>query len=273
MGKPDLERRAIIAAFADMKQLVRAERQLYQHSQDQVRREAELFVEGLVLYGAAIQLASPAGESITGQAVVRLVQLHRELLWSGWEDIMYGRYAAAMNSLRVVFELSDYVIASSYDAKGARRLLNSKKWDIEAARRVVEASLRPENPEVFDEWMARRRDVYNHDFQQVAHTCGPLMQVATAGTLAHGGSWIAPGLLAQLANLYTELVYEALLAIGYAIRQRLQPSGTWSQKQGEFMVTWNEYRNANPLQPHPEVELGNTQPAIHKRDQDTEESE
>jgi hypothetical protein len=229
--------------------LRQAEDQLRAYSDRALAVEASLIEEGLALLSAAIKIASPPDTSMRRQAVIKLAQLQYELLWDGWKAVQEGRYAAAVNPIRIIYELSDYIAAAGANARGAYNLLHDKEWDINEARIAATAAYRSQAPEIWDNRLARRTAVYNHDFQQVAHTCWVLMEFAQQSAMADLKDGVTIySAMHSLANAYTEFVLDAVFSVGLALNELLPDGGVWSNRQRDFMKRCGAYRDAHPIQ-------------------------
>ena len=110
--------------------------------------EAPLVAGALILHGAAIRLCVRAGHpSDERRAITMCASLQAELLRSGWENVLRGCYAAGLQPVRIIRELSEYILAASLSASGARLLL-TREWKFREACRVVDEFVEHEGLEL-----------------------------------------------------------------------------------------------------------------------------
>lgn len=126
-------------------------RQLKEHddaartwAEDCLGDEKEVFIRAMALvrWMQDRLLAQGAVEEPTLKAKLAVADRAFVLLWSAWNDALAGRYAAAAEHWRSLIESPQFLIAFSFDSDLARRWLDGRECDIQAAQKTIRRKIR-----------------------------------------------------------------------------------------------------------------------------------
>jgi hypothetical protein len=207
-----------------------------------VRTEEQLVRRSIALVQAAL-LAALAGveTDLKMKAVHACATVQLQLIFSGWQELLDGFYAAAASKCRLIAELSDYIAAASRNDEGARKLLDNEVWRPGHARRILEQDMITD-PDFAIRW--RHAQIGPHDeLDQFALVRGGLLSAVMhvgedAIYLAHNFSQTT---LASIASEYAQLAVVATRADAIALGDELADDSAWNTAHAELLRDWEPY--------------------------------
>jgi hypothetical protein len=216
-----------------------------------VTDEAELVGEAVTLQIAAVELGFPPPAIADQSKAVRgLAAVQRELLLVGWDALLTGRYAAAVQPVRILDELSVFIMAVAVSQQQAALVLTKpgEEWKINKAHGAIKADAgrRGDSPG-YEAW-AEHRAAVRKDLHQFAHTSGSLLLQALRFKGSYFGVPLGPDLdeemLRRVARYYVLLAQEMVFAVGYAAQDHLPDDGPWSARQRRLNTQVQERHEA-----------------------------
>ena len=202
-----------------------------------------LYRRGLVLLDAAPRIAAPGRSAeVRTKAVLSCLGVQVELLWTGWQLLLNGHYAAAGVPCRLISELIDYIWAASLDEAVAQKLLTNQQVRVGDARATIERLISADPDEV-RRWRDYRKRVLD-EYNATAHARAPLLHSATHARgerrLVVGHALDRAG-LSTSARIYAQLSVNATLSVGVAFGDHLPDDGAWSTEQRRLMADWDAF--------------------------------
>jgi hypothetical protein len=204
-----------------------------------------LFRRGLVLLDAAPRIAVPVRTPERRMmAVLSCLGVQIELLWTGWQQVLNGHYAAAGVPCRTISELTDNALAAALDDRVAETLLTNGEVRNKDAREAIIRAAPNSSPSEAHAWIAYRKlfiDAYN----KTAHARLPLLMSAahvSLGRHMNVGHAFNESSLNAYARIYTQLSVNATLNAGVAFGDRLPDGGAWSVEQSRLKQDWDDFQ-------------------------------
>jgi hypothetical protein len=212
-----------------------------------VQVEERFGKDSLALVQAALLAGIPdTARDVKFKAVHACSTIQIQLIWSGWQELLDGYYAAATSKCRLIAELSDFIVAASVSEIGAQRLLDSDDdfWKAGHVRQYIQKNMITDPGEA-EAWGDAQRELHD-ELNQFAHVgAGLLSTVMHVGDEAIflGHKFNATALRAGAAE-YAQLAVAATRAIATAVGANLLNDGAWSESHEDLLMSWQPYRVA-----------------------------
>ena len=226
------------------------ERRIHESSISLLAEQAAMVKEALILLDAATIIGiQPDTVDSRERAIKILSSTLQHLIRHGWNGVLVGHYPGAMQSLRLIGEMSDHMAACRFSEPGAQLLLESQEWKLRAALKLLERELIKIDPRGAAAW-SKRRLHFRNGIQAVAHTSGLLMRTAChynrdRQTLDLGLN-LNVRTACTIAYLYAEAGVYAMTSIGTALNDYLPDEGPFTARQRALLERWNQFQEANP---------------------------
>lgn len=212
-------------------------------SLDVVRRAAKLVHRSMVLIEAALLAAMSGGSSDTCLTAARTCTVAQlELMWSGWEELLCGFYAAATGKCRLITELSDYIVAVSRSEENAKKVLDrSHEWRAGDARKYIQREMIAD--QVFGHRWGEAQKELHAEFAAFGHVGnGLLSAVLHQGRDGlYTGHQLDRSMLRPIAAEYVQLAIFASRASAEALSEHLTDAGAWQAAHLELLSEWQPY--------------------------------
>jgi len=169
-----------------------------------------------------------------------------QLLWTGWQQLLSGHYAAAAVPCRQISELNDFIWASALDEAVARKLMTNEEVRVGDARAVIARKI-DADPGVIQGWREYRK-LFLDGYNATAHARTPLlMSVAhvTPDRHMNVGHGFNESNLQAFARIYAQLSVNAALYIGGSFSDRLPDDGAWSIEQASLLADWEAFQRTD----------------------------
>jgi hypothetical protein len=115
---------------------------IWENSLPIMGEQASMVQEALVLLDAATSIAiKPETLDPRERAIRILASTLQHLIQHGWNGVLTGHYPGAIQSLRLIGEMSDHMAACRFSEAGAQWLLDLKEWKLGDAVKLLEREL------------------------------------------------------------------------------------------------------------------------------------
>jgi hypothetical protein len=124
--------------------------------------EKDVFLQAMANVNAMLQAVFSEGEikDLVAKVKAAIAQRAFDLLWSAWDEMLAGRYDAATEHWRSIFESPDFLKALHVEPSLAQEWMNGA-IDVHTARRVINRALRDMGE--YDHATERHRDTAEYD--------------------------------------------------------------------------------------------------------------